>query len=425
MALLGVFTIAILYRILSITDIGYYVFFMTIIGLVDTLKSGFLTNGFIKFYAGTDLKRGNEVMGSTWAVALCISVLILSINIISLQFSSGIHNNAIVLFNQVFAINTITTLPITQAVLLAQADRKFNRLTLLKLINQGLFIGSIVLIYFLKKSTLVNIVYLMILTNSLTSILVLVLGWSRLRTLQFTTSKSFMEIFHFGKYSVGTSLSANLFKVTDTFFINFFLGPSSLAMYNLGGRLIQIVEVPIASFIASIGPALSSFYNKGLDMEMASLLKKSIGILTIFILIMAIVSILFAVPIISLFGGGKYTYTEAPNLFRLFILISILYPTDRFFALTLDVLHQPQINFIKILFMLLVNLVADYIGVAVLHSVHAVVIANIFPAISSILISYFFLKKHLPFTIWSIYVQGLLEFRNVFQKIWKSVFLRN
>ena len=59
MAILGMLTIAILYRGLSVKDIGIYIFFLTILNLVDTLRSGFLTTAFIKFYSGTNEDRAS------------------------------------------------------------------------------------------------------------------------------------------------------------------------------------------------------------------------------------------------------------------------------------------------------------------------------------------------------------------------------
>ena len=47
----GMLTVAILYRALSVKEIGVYIFFTTIIGLIDTVRAGFLTNSFIKFYS--------------------------------------------------------------------------------------------------------------------------------------------------------------------------------------------------------------------------------------------------------------------------------------------------------------------------------------------------------------------------------------
>ena len=409
MALFGILTLSILYHALSLFDMGIYVFFITIIGLVDTLKTGFLTNGYIKFYSGTNLKRSKEVAGSAWYLAILITLFLILINLISYFISFYYHNEGMNLFNSYFWLITLSTLPSFMANLSVQADGKFDRLLWLRLINQLIFVVGIILLILFKKSTLIAIVYIQIFSNSITSIATLAFGWTKIRTLFYSTKATVFELFHFGKYSMGTSLSSNLFKVTDTFFINFFLGPSGLALYNLGGRLVQIFEIPMLSLAASGMPILAAHYNNCRQEEMLFFMKKIIGMLTIVFVVLAILSVIFADPIISLIGGSKYIHTAAPNLFRIFISIAIFYPTERFLALVLDVVHKPKINFYKILIMLGINLIADYIGVILFKSVYAVVITNIFPVFAGILIAYYSLKKDLRFNFIDIYKTGYEE----------------
>jgi len=409
MAIFGMVTIAILYRALSVKDIGVYVFFMTILGLIDTLRSGFLTNSFIKFYSGTEKDRANEVAGSAWCLALAITGLSILINVITFFISSYITNEGMILFLKYFSLISLATLPSFMANLVVQGEKRFDRLLWLRLINQVLFTGTVVVLTVMGKSTLTLIVWTYILSNLASSLASVFLGWSKIETVRYFSKASFMEIFHFGKYSVGTSVSSNLFKVTDTFFINFFLGPAALAVYNLGGRLLQIVEIPLLSFAASGMPSLSGYYNNKQKEEMMYVMKKMVGMLSFAIFCIAVLSIIFAEPIIMLIGGAKYLDTEAPNIFRMFMSMAILYPADRFFALTLDVIHMPKINFYKILVMLVVNLAADYIGVTIFKSAYSIVIANIFPILVAIIIAYVPLNRYSKFSFWHMYVVGYKE----------------
>ncbi|WP_217451982.1 hypothetical protein, partial [Mucilaginibacter humi] len=61
-------------------------------------------------------------------------------------------------------------------------------------------------------------------SNLITSVYALTKGWTRITDLGRRTKASVKEIYDFGKYSVGTSLSANMFNTSDTFIINFVLG---------------------------------------------------------------------------------------------------------------------------------------------------------------------------------------------------------
>lgn len=425
MAVISMVTIAILYRSLSINDIGVYMFLMTILVLVDTLKSGFLTVAFIKFYAGSDEDRAKEVAGSAWSLAIAITAALIVINVVTYFLSSYTNNAGMVLFLKYFSIISLFTLPFFMGSIVVQSEKRFDRLLQMRLIYQLLFTGVIILLIFLKRATLNSVILTYALSNLAASLIVLFLGWTKIETLKSTTSKTFWEIFHFGKYSMGTSISANLFAVTDTFFINFFLGPAALAIYNLGGKLLQVVEMPLLSFAASGMPGLSGYYNNNQKLEMMHLMKKMVGMLSLGIIVIAVLSIIFAEPIIALIGGAKYVHTEAPQLFRILMSITILYPADRFFALTLDVIHKPKINFYKILVMLLVNLIADYVGLRIFKSVYVIAIANLFPVLVAIIITYIPLNKYSKLNFWNIYVIGFNESILFIKQLHHTITIKN
>ncbi|WP_316833075.1 lipopolysaccharide biosynthesis protein [Pedobacter aquatilis] len=425
MAGFGMLTVAILYRALSFKDIGIYIFFTTILALIDTLRSGFLTNSFIKFYSGTAIDRANEVSGSGWALGIAITLFSIALNIPSYFLSSLITNEGMILFLKYFSLISIATLPSFMANLVVQGDKRFDRLLWMRLINQVLFTGTIIVLVIIKQSSLNAVLITYVLSNLLSSIIILLLGWSKIGTLKYSSKTAFMELFHFGKYSMATSVSANLFHVTDTFFINFYLGPAALAIYNLSGKLLQIIEMPLLSFAASGMPSLSAHYNNGKKAEMMYVMKKMVGMLSIVILVVALCSVAFANPIIALIGGEKYLTTEAPNLFRILMCMAVLYPADRFFSLGVDVIHLPKINFYKILVMLAANLIGDFVGVAIFHSIYGIAIANILPIIIAIWITYKPLNNYYNFNFWSVFTVGFNEIIVFLKHIYSTFFFKS
>ena len=154
---------------------------------------------------------------------------------------------------------------------------------------------------------------------------------------------------------------------------------------------------------------------------MMHFMKKLVGMMTIGIAGIAIFSIVFANPIISLIGGEKYANSDAVNLFRIFMSIAILYPMDRFFSLTLDVINKPQVNFYKILIMVASNLVADYVGILIFHSVFGIAWANLVPVLIAIVISYVYLNRFYKFSIFSILKVGLEESRFLIKQVYQTV----
>jgi O-antigen/teichoic acid export membrane protein len=424
MAVFNMITWGILFRALSVYDLGVYAFFMVIYNLVDTVKTGFLTNAFVIFYSGATREKANEVAGSAWTLGIIISLGLIILNIPAYFIASGIKDAGTALYLKYFSIAALSTLPLFMATLVVQAEMRFDRLFWARLINQLLYIGGIVILMVLKKATLSSVLIAFTATNFMASFIIMLFGWSRLGTIRNTTKKMCLQIYHFGKYSVGTNISSNLFKVTDTFFINTYLGAQAVAIYSLGIRWMPIVEIPMYSFTASNMPLLADYYKKGMKDEMLYLMKKMVGMLSMAFFVVVILAIIFAEPLILMVGGDKYLGSEAPNLFRILICIAFLFPTDRFFALSLDVIEKPRINFYKILIMLAVNLGADYFGLKIYDSVFTIAITNVLPVLVSIMIVYVPLKKYYKFNFWDIYVTGYKESILLLKHTYRTLFIK-
>ena len=409
MSVFGMITLSIVYRSLKVTDIGVYIFFLSIIGLIDNLRAGFLTVTIIKFFSGTSTERGREVAGSAWLLSAIIAVIFFVVNIPTYFISKTVSDQGLALILKYFALISVVTLPCFMADCIVQAKKRFDRMLWLRIFNQGSYTLLVFTLASLHKLNLTTLLYTYIASNLFASIMVIVLRWTMMGTILKAKRDTVWELFHFGKYSMGTNISSNLFGVTNTFIINFLIGPAALAMYNLGGKLMQIVEIPLLSFVTSGMPLLSSNYNNGEKAGMVYTLKKLVGMLTVVLIPVAIISLIFAEPIIHLLGGKNYVANEAPNLFRIFIVIALLYPADRFFAIGVDVIHRPKINFYKIIIMSLSNIAAIFIGVWIYHSIYSVAFASVIPIIVAIYMTYKPLNDYYNFNFLSIYKVGFQE----------------
>ncbi len=409
MSVLGMITIALLYHALPLAEIGAWVFFQSTFILADTLRSGFLTTAFIKFYSGASRQRSAEVAGSAWFVALCITGALLLLNVPALWVVTQFDDAGVILFCQWFGVAYLFTLPMFMASCVLQGDQRFDRLLYIRFINQGSFIVLVFACIFFGKASLQNILYSYLLSSLLTSVVAMATGWCRLPSFASKSKACILEIFHFGKYSVGTSLSANLFRSSDTFIINFMLGAPALAIYNIGQRLMEIVEIPLRSFAATGMPTLSAAYNSGNKKETIATMRKYIGLLTFSLVPAFAGAVLCADIAVALIGGGKYAHTEAANVLRIFMTFALLYPADRFFALTLDVIHKPKVNFYKVLVMLAGNIAADFAGIALFGNIYGVALATVVPILIGVVIGFRALQSYFPFTFFSVFSDGYKE----------------
>jgi O-antigen/teichoic acid export membrane protein len=409
MSVLGMVNMIILYRALPVASIGMWVFFLSILLLVDTFRSGFLTTAFIKFYAGSTAERRAEVVGSAWFIGGSITGILLLINIPAFLFSSYFKNPSMILFVEWFGIIYVASLPYFIASCVVQAEQRFDHLLVIRFLSQGIFIIFVIIMAVTKTANLQNIIYAYLTGAALTSAFTIFMGWARIASFRQRSSACIAEIFHFGKYSVGTTLSSNLFGTSNTMIINFMLGPAALAVFNLGQRLLEIIEIPLRSFAATGMPELSAAYNEGDKEKVITTMKRYTGLITVALLPACIGAVVLADVAISIIGGSKYVDTEAANIMRIFMTFALLYPLDRFFALTLDVIHQPKINFIKVLLMLVGSVSSSFAGIYLTGNVYGVAIAGIVPTLIGVSIGYWGLNRFQPFSIISVFATGYNE----------------
>jgi O-antigen/teichoic acid export membrane protein len=409
-AVIGMTTLSILFRFLSQEDMGNWVFFLTILLLTDTFRSGFITTAFIKFYSGSEDGRKHEIVGSTWYIALSITLIFVILSIPAYFLSTFTKDLSVSLFLRFFSINYVLSLPFFVSNCVLQGQQRFDRLLFLNFANQGSFLTSLLIFIFFSHIDIYIVLYCYLFSNFLSSFLSLILGWSHIKKLKYRNKKVTKEIYNFGKFSVGTSLCANLLSSADALVIKIFLGPAVLAIYNAGTKLLQIFEIPLRSMVYTALPDLASAFNSGEKLRMLSVMKKYIGIITFALLPLSIVIFIFAESAISLLGGAKYAETEAPNILRIFVVISLLYPAERFFAVALDVVHRPKINLVKVLLMVFVTILTDWIAIVTTGNIYVVATVTIFCTLTGLLIGFYSLNRiYQRFSFLNIYVVGYHE----------------
>jgi O-antigen/teichoic acid export membrane protein len=417
MSILGMVTYSLLYHSLTLEEMGIWVFFTAGFSLLDTFRSGFLTTAFIKFFSGSEAEREKEVIGSTWYIALIITGGFILLNIPAFLLDTYVNDTGFSMLLRWFGLTYVLTLPFYIATNIVQGEQRFDRLLYIRLINVGSFIIFVALLIILKQSSLIHILYAYLLSSFLTSTFTLIMGWCKLSYLKNRSKECISTMYNFGKFSVGTTLSANLFRTTDTLIIKILLGDAALAIYNLGVKLLEVIEIPLRSFAATGMPILSAAYNQNKKQEVIQIMSKYSGMLTIGLIPVVLGSLLFADLAIYIIGGHKYMDTEAANVLRLFMAFALLFPADRFFALTLDVIHRPKINFIKVLVMLAANVIFDFIGVKIFGNVYGIALGSLIPSIIAVVVGYKSLQSYSKFPFWPIFSIGYQELMMLIKKI--------
>ncbi|GAB3295155.1 oligosaccharide flippase family protein [Hymenobacter humi] len=408
---MSIISVSLLFRMLPVQEIGVWVLFMSTVGLSDSFRAGFLTTAFIRARSGATPERAAEVTGSAWTIALAITAALGLLNLLGWLVFGGTADAATATLLRWFGVVLVVTLPYFMAACVMQAEMRFDRILYIRLLSQGLFVVGIVAMMVTGTATLDRVVYSYVGASVLTSALVLAFGWADFGSLGRRSSACIRELAHFGKYSVGSYVGTNLLRSSDTFIINYMLGPAPLAVYNLASRFMEIVDIPLRSFVATAMPAMSAAFNQNRLGEVARLLRQHAGMLTWVFVPVILGTILFADIPIYLIGGPKYQNTEAANLLRISIALAILYPIDRFMGITLDVVNQPRLNLVKVFLMLGVNVVGDVVALLLFRNIYGVAVASLPTIIAGFVFGYFQLKKYLPLSLRDILSTGFRETR--------------
>lgn len=405
-------------------ELGYWVFFIINITLADIFRTGFLQNSLIKFYSGTDRDRSLNIAGSAWYIGFYITAIACLINLAFYLFYPGVASIELLSLINWFGITFLSTLPFSVALWILQAEGRFGIILYIRIINQGIMITTIGLLIVFGKLSFTTTIYANLLSNAVTSLVAVFAGWAKIKTLRFKSRAAMNELFHYGKYSVGSSIGSQLLRNSDLYVINAMMGTASaaaVAVYSMPQRLMEIIEMPIRSFTSTAMPLLSAAANRGNDEQVAYIMKKYAGILMLALFPVCIAGFLGAGLLVDLVGGQKFSGSAAVTIFRIFMSFAVLLPLDRFLGITLDMINKPRINMIKVFVMLGVNIVADIAGLLIFHSIYGVALASILTFFTGIIYGYWSLKKYLQFKMYDIFKLGFLESGLLLSGFYKSI----
>lgn len=412
MPLIGMLVLSQLTRRLAGPDFGNYIFFLQTFLLADMFRTGFLQTSLVKFYSGADKDRALNVAGSAWSVGFILTFGLALIDLILYLFFKS-SNNDLEDTLKWFGIIYVCTLPSAIAGWILQAEERFDKMFIIQIINQGGFLGLVFITIYLKNLNFDTVIYCYLATNIFTSLVCIFAGWSKINSIRYKTFAAMRQLAHFGKYSVGTSLGSTLLRSSDIFIIKYMFPAALVGVYYIPQRLMEFFEIPMRSFVATALPELSAAAQHDDKDNVAAIMKKYGSLLTVLLIPVAIGGCIFGGLVIHLISGELYAHSAAFNIFRIFMCYVIIMPIDRFFGITLDILNKPQINMMKVFLMLSVNIVADFLGIAIFHNLYGVAIASLFTYYSGLIFGYVQLKKELDFTLRDVLSVGYKEVKSM------------
>lgn len=409
----GLLSFIILTRSLNKSDFGDFVLFTALSSTVDLFRFGLTRTAITRFISGSDENEKRQFLGSSFLIGLILagaSVVILTPAY--LLFFGDISSNGYAYFFKWYPLMALASLPWNNAIAFLQAEQKFQRILWLTAVNMGSFLAFLILNFFFFQLGIKAIIMVQIATNILASAVSIYEKWDGLTDIFSSTRETVLKLFHFGKYSMGTSLGSSLLKSADTFIIGLspVLGSTGIALYAIPMKFTEFFEIPIRSFVATAFPKMSRASMLNDTAGFKKIFYTYSGAITILLVPFIVIAFVFAADFIWILGGSEYKDSAdlIGNVFRIFCIYGILLPLDRLSGVALDSLNKPKSNLYKVLIMLTANVIGDLIAVFVFKSLFFVALATVIFTLIGMYFGYFFLNKEIK-----------LEFTEIFRNGWQ------
>jgi O-antigen/teichoic acid export membrane protein len=423
-AILGIAGFAILTRSLSLEIFGQWVLFITAGSFVEMFRFGITNTGLIRYLSGADDPERIKLIGSNALIGfgstIFIAIILISCNLI---FNESISNSGYSLFFKWYPLLAFLNLPWNNALVVLQADRKYGKILVIKAINSGSFFLVLLVNYFFLDLTLTQLVIAILIINAFTSFISIVAGWDGTKHITSATVETNKTLLHFGKYTTFTLIGTNLLRSADVLIISLSpLGNAAVALYSIPLKLTELQQIPLRSFVATAFPKMSKASIHHKIEEVKDLFYSYTGALTYLFVFLSLFTFVFAEFFVFLLSGNQYLKTDpitgfnVVNIVRVFSIYGLLLPIDRMTGIGLDSINKPNINALKVFFMVIANVVGDLIAIFVFKSLLLVAIASILFTLVGIWMGMYFLNKELTLSYKEIFRSGINFYVLIFNK---------
>lgn len=424
-AIFGISSFAIIARSFSVNQFGQWVLFISSGSFIEVFRFGITNTALIRYLSGATDDQRIKLIGSNALIGMGSTIVIVLLLLLSnLFFHQAIQNSGYGLFFNWYPLLAFINLPWNNALVVLQADRQYGKILLLKALNSVPFFILLLLNYFYFKMSLVEVVWAMLIINIITSLMSMLKGWDGLKNIFKASAESNKTLLHFGKYTTFTLVGTNLLRSADTLIISLSpLGSSAVALYSIPMKLTELQQIPLRSFVATAFPKMSKASIQGKMDEVREHFYSYAGALTYLFIFTGIFTFVFADLFVLFLAGKKYLQTDpvsgfnAVSIVRVFSLYGLLLPIDRMTGIGLDSINKPNINALKVLFMVIANIIGDLIAIFIFKSLIMVAIGSIFFTILGIWIGMYFLDKELTLSFSEIFVRGINFYKTIFKKL--------
>lgn len=356
-------TAMLLLRLLSKEEFAVWGIFILLAYFVEMGRSGLLQNGLVRSLATRKTDKAEQAKINSAALLINLSFSILSNFIIWLSADWICQQYQVPLLVEMLPMYFLTNILMAfcmHSCFVQQAHFEFRGVFWMSVFYRGVPFFWVLWCWASGTAVVLSEFSMAVFVGAALSTRA---SWWYARDYLFLTKKIDFQwiknLASYGKFVLGTNLSAMFYKNIDKLTLGQLMGPAAFAIYDAAGRVTQLVEAPAFSIAAVVFPKSAEKMALEGTAGVKNLYERSVGATLAVILPFVIFVLLFAEPIIGIFAGSQYM--ESANVLRLTAFFGLFMPFAVQFGTVLDSTGKPAVNFGYTFFTALLNLCLSYL----------------------------------------------------------------
>ena len=350
-------SLLILLRLISREAYGMWALYLTVLSMAEMTRAGFVQNGLVSFVHAHP-EEDDKIIGSAYVMNLCLGIVIWGIFMgLSIPLSEWWSAPALPTLTMWYGLFMLTLggLRFLEYVQIARQD--FRGVLLGNLIYGG---GQCAVMTYWWITGFSPELYMLIWVQAGAAAAGACAVWLYRRHLLTWARPSWSWIIRladYGRFVLGTNLGSMLLQRVDVMMIGFFLGPNSVAPYNVALRITGYLEVPLRGLATAVFPRMGKAWKEEGKEAVGRLYEKTTADMLALTIPVCIGLAIFAEWAIQIIAGPGYE--DAVFILRVLLLFALLKPWGRVFGTTLDAIGKPKTNFHYVMLGVLVNVVLN------------------------------------------------------------------
>lgn len=394
----GLFTFFIIIRGVDQESFGYWVIFVSLTALIESVLNAFTITPFIRFIHNCKpAQQGlfyftSLVLNTALATFFVINLLIFRDEISSLLNTPRLSN-----LLELYCFNLILIVPFVQLNALQYAYSKFQHSFFAVFSRRFAFFLYVGIVFFSSSAIVLERLVIAQIAATLVGLCVSFAVTRKYLKFKLQLDTVWMrKLFHYAKYTVGNNLTSIVAKSIDTWMLGALLSPLAVAIYNPAIKISNLIEVPTGALSSYAYPKFALLSSQ----HQLSVLQKKVELiigfnLAIFLPMLAIIY-LFAEKIIILIAGAAYS--ESVPILYITLLHALIIPFERHLGVAFNALGKANYNLWLSLGRAVLNVVLNYILISQ-YGVAGAAIATLITYVIGATISFTLMQRVVPLSL--------------------------